>query len=243
TVIVDDDENSMELLSDYCHGLPYVDVAGRFLSPTKFIELLPALDFDLCVLDLNLPVINGLKIAEQVKGTPIIFVTAGERMLKAATELAPLDIISKPFTKERLDIAFLRAYHLYGERPAIRKKSNSEKQKYELFSIDGIQGKFKLKLSDILFVYTDTHDPRHKNVIMKNGSTYRVMDCKFEKLLALAPNLVRLNGSQMISLDLVQNYTHDKVLLSSPVGNKQLKEITLNRTFRKNFKERMTAWL
>lgn len=154
TVIVEDDENSMELLSDYCHGLPYVDVAGRFLSPTKFIELLPALNFDLCVLDLNLPIINGLKIAEQLKGTPIIFVTEGEKMLKAALDLAPLDIISKPFRKERLDVAFKRAYHLHGERTWTRKQRNSEKKDFELFKIDGMQGRFKLKLEDILFVYT-----------------------------------------------------------------------------------------
>jgi two-component system LytT family response regulator len=243
TVIIDDDELSIEQLSDYCKGLPYVDVAGRFQSPTKFIELLPALDFDLCVIDLNLPVINGLKIAQQLKDTPIIFVTAGERMLKAALDLAPIDIVSKPFRKERLDIAFKKAYHLHGERSWARKQANSEKKEFELFHIEGIQGKFKLRLSDILFVYSDKGDSRHKRVIMRNGNTYKIMDCKFEKLLTVAPTLVRVNGSQAISLELVQNYTHDSVALQTPIGDKQVKELILNRAFRKDFRERMTAWL
>jgi DNA-binding LytR/AlgR family response regulator len=243
TIIVDDDENSLELLSDLCQSLPYVDVAGRFQSPAKFVELLPALDFDLCVIDLNLPVMNGLKIAEQLKGTPIIFMTAGEKMLKAALEYAPIDILVKPFKKERVDIAFLKAYHLCGERRWARKQVLNSDKDYELFNVDGIRGKLKLKLSDIVFVYTDEEDPRHKNFVMRNGSTYKVMNCKFEKLLAIAPQLVRTNGSQMVAMELVQNYAHNKVSLFSPIGEVKSNEITLTQRFRKDFKERMTAWL
>jgi DNA-binding LytR/AlgR family response regulator len=243
TVIVDDDESSIELLSDYCEGLPFVDVAGRFQSPTKFIELLPALDFDLCVLDLNLTEISGLKIAQQLKGTPIIFVTAGEKISKAAYDFAPIDIVSKPFREERLEVAFKRAYHLHGERSWVRKQTNSEYKNYELFNIEGVKGRFKLKLADILFVYTDKKDPRHKNVIMKDGSIFRVMNCKFEKLLALTPHLIRANGSQMVSVELVQNYIHNRISLTAPVGEEKSKEIVLTQRFRKDFKERMTAWL
>jgi len=43
-IIVDYDEHSVELLLGYCEGLPFVDLAGRFVSPIKFIELLPVLD-------------------------------------------------------------------------------------------------------------------------------------------------------------------------------------------------------
>lgn len=237
-VIVDDDGFSRELLAEKCRSLPFVDVVGIFPSPQRFVETLSSHKFDVCLLDLNMRGMSGLQVAQQLDGQSVIFVTAAVNMLEDALKVSPIDIVMKPLESQRFKDALAKAYHqLNGQRQIHRNGKECE-----MLSVDGVRGKVKFRLADILYIHSDKDDPRHKYVITRDGNTQRVMDCKFEKLIAVAHNLVRINCSEAVSLELVKKYEHDTVVVEDPITNGGVRELTLNRTFRKEFKERIAAW-
>ena len=237
-VILDNDDRSREALEGCCRSLPYVDVVGSYQSSERFVESLPKQKFDVCLLDLNLSHINGLKVVEQLDGQSVIFVTAATNMLEDALKLSPIDIVLKPVEASRFRDAMTKAYYLLNAQRQIHRNG----KECELLNVDGVRGKVKFRLADILYIHSDKDDPRHKYVITRDGNTQRVMDCKFEKLLALAHNLVRINCSEVVSLELVKQYGKDVVTIEDPAFNGGVRDLTLNRTFRKEFKERISAW-
>ena len=237
-VIVDNDIFSREMLVDHCRSLPYINLVGIFQSPERFLETLPSQKFDVCLLDMNMPGMTGVQVAQQLDGQSVIFVTAEENMLKDALSLSPIDIVLKPVEANRFRDAMTKAYYLLNAQRQIHRNG----KECELLNVDGVRGKVKFRLADILYIHSDKDDPRHKYVITRDGNTQRVMDCKFEKLLALAHNLVRINCSEVVSLELVKQYGKDVVTIEDPAFNGGVRDLTLNRTFRKEFKERISAW-
>jgi len=171
-VIVDDDKLSMEALIEQCQSMPYVDVVGNFKSPQDFIKLLPTLKFDICLFGLNMPDMSGLQVAKQLDGQSIIFIADEKCMLKDALEMSPIDIVLKPMTPLRFKDAMAKGYHqLNGQR-----KIHRNGKEFELLKVDGVRGKVKFRLADILYIHSDKDDPRHKYVISRDGSTQRVVN-------------------------------------------------------------------
>jgi hypothetical protein len=61
--------------------------------------------------------------------------------------------------------------------------------------------------------------------------------------LALGHNLVRINCSEVVSLELVKSYGKETVTIEDFTSrNGGNKELMLNRTFRKEFKKQIEAW-
>jgi len=237
-VIVDDDAFSSEILADHCKSLPFIDLVGNFNSPQRFIEALPSQKFDVCLLDVNMSGMTGVQVAQQLEGQSVIFVTAEESMLKDALSVFPIGIVLKPIERQSLSDVLTKAYYqLNGQRQIHRNGKECE-----LLNVDGVRGKVKFRLADILYIHSDKDDPRHKYITTRDGDTQRVMDCKFEKLLALGHNLVRINCSEAVSLELVKSYGKDTVKIEDPAFRGGVRDLTLNRTFRKEFKERISVW-
>jgi len=238
-IIVDDDALSRDRVSAYCEILPFVDLVQSFSTPQNFLELLPSQKFDVCLLGLRMAGVTGIDVVQQLGGQSVIFIAGEEDMLKDALNLSPIDIVLKPVESQRLSDALSKAYHqLNGQR---QKHRNGKE--CEMLSVEGIRGKVKFRLADILYIHSDKDDPRHKYVITRDGNTQRVMDCKFEKLISVAHNLVRVNCSEAVSLELVKSYGSSTVVIEDfATKNGGTKELMLNRTFRKEFKGRIEAW-
>jgi DNA-binding LytR/AlgR family response regulator len=237
-VIVDDDVTSVETLSNFCGELPYVDLAGRFHSSLNFIKVLPTLDFDLCLVNLTMRQINGLEVARELDGKPFIFVTKGERMLRSAINMAPVDIVLKPLVKERVNVAMSKAYHQILSDRTILKKAQEDNMGYALFW-NGERGKIRVKLSDIVYVYADKRDSRNKHIITKDGTSFLATECPFNKLRELAPNLVKVNKSEMLAVQEVKQLERDTITMSYPIERK--KHIVLTRAYRHEFKKVLEA--
>ncbi|HTA81455.1 MAG TPA: response regulator [Bacteroidia bacterium] len=236
-VIVDDDAASMRMLSDFCQDVPYVDVTGRFNDPRMFVRALGCLDFDLCLLDLNMSKMSGLKVAEQLNGKPIIFVTGRkDSYLADAISMAPLDIVLKPLKKERINIALSKAQKLLGHN----KESAHNYKEYGIFSLNGEPGKTRLRLTDILYAYVDEINPRHKHMIMCDGTAHLLVKCTFEELLEIAPNLARVNKNHVVAVDKVRKFEFDLITLDY-MENGRYKQVTLARTYRDDFKRQLLS--
>ena len=76
-----------------CEGLPTLEVVKAFNSPVTFLAEAPNLQFDLCIMDIEMPGMNGLEVAQMLGGKPIIFTTAYKEYAAEAYDLDVVDYV------------------------------------------------------------------------------------------------------------------------------------------------------
>ena len=226
--IVDDDESMHDILLDLYKDSDMIDIKYNYIESRKFFEDIPQIEFDLCFLDISMPDIDGLTLAQILKKKPFIFITGSEDKLKDALGLEPMDIITKPFTKERIDHTLERIYKLI-----------IENIKHAMFSVAENERKVNIYLPDIIFADTDEIDPRNKAVVLKNGKKYTIMDCNMEELLSYASQLVQVNRKQLVSVDYIRDMQYDVVSVREAKKLGIPEEITLSRVYSKDVKKKI----
>jgi len=226
--MVDDDPSMHEILKELYEGSALIHIERGYTDPAAFMKDAPGLQFDLCLLDITMPNINGLMLAQILGKKPYIFITGSEDKLKDALGLKPIDVVTKPFNKERLDYALEKAY-----------KQISNTIVYGLYNVAESNKKVKLHLPDFVFVSTDEVDARHKDLTMSDGTKYTLMDCRLEDIMADAPQLVQANRSQLVSINEIHEVDHDKLTLKHAKQNGVPQEITLSPKFKPDLLKRM----
>ena len=106
-LIVDDEPSVCNFLSDY---LKYKGYNSKIaLSGEEALAALNNEHFDLVLLDLIMPEMNGLEVLERIKKidlrVPIIILTSvkDKNITESSLEMGAVDFISKPIDIERLE--------------------------------------------------------------------------------------------------------------------------------------------
>lgn len=106
TVILDDERLAISKLRHVLSGFEDIDIVAAYENPVIAIPEIGRLLPDLLLLDINMPEWNGLHVAEQAAELApdmhIVFVTAHSEYALEAFEMAALDYLVKPATKERM---------------------------------------------------------------------------------------------------------------------------------------------
>jgi DNA-binding LytR/AlgR family response regulator len=226
--VVDDDETLHDILLDLYSDSDIIDIKYNYTEPRKFIKDAPNLNFDLCFIDITMPELDGLTLAQMVKKKPFIFITGSEDRLKEALGLLPIDVVTKPFNKERLDHAVEKAYKLI-----------NEKVERAFFNVAESKIKINIYLPDIVFVDTDDIDPRNKPVVMKDGEKYTFMNYTLDTLLSFAPQLVQVNRKQLISIDYIKGIKNDMLDVKDGKSLGMSSQLTLSRTYKNDVMKRI----
>lgn len=111
-VILDDEINSIETLSwkleNYCPG---VEVVATFDDPVKAIEYLKKNPPELLFLDIEMPMLNGFDVLEELGESisfEVIFITAYDQFGIQAVRSSALDYLLKPVQNKELQNAIDR---------------------------------------------------------------------------------------------------------------------------------------
>lgn len=120
-ICIDDEQLALDYLERQINKLDDIEVVGKYINPMEGKAEIASQDVDLIFLDIQLPGMNGIELAEEIiKEKPdimIVFVTAYDKFAVEAFELNAMDYLVKPVTLERLKIAIER----------VRKQLNVEK--------------------------------------------------------------------------------------------------------------------
>jgi DNA-binding LytR/AlgR family response regulator len=227
--IVDDDDYVHDFLNTIYNNSDIVEMKYSFIDSAKFIEAAPNIDFDLCMLDVRMPFMDGLEVARHIGSKPIIFVTGSDDRLPEALELSPIDIVIKPFTRERIDRALEKASKLIMD----------EDVKYGLFNVAESRKKVCIHLDDILFVKTDDVDTRNKLVVLISGTQYTLMNYSLNEILKVAGHLVQVNRQELVSVANISEVNADNITLKSSNGTCVPTKITLSEGHKQLVSKRM----
>jgi two-component system response regulator AlgR len=122
TLIVDDEPLAVERLQILCARLPALHLQGTASDGAAALRLVEALEPDLLFLDIAMPGMTGLDVANALEGRAkapaIVFVTAFDQFAVAAFDAAAVDYLLKPVAPDRLEKAVARVAERLAERPA-----------------------------------------------------------------------------------------------------------------------------
>lgn len=228
-ILLDDELPGLTYLRMLCEQLPFVEVLRCYDSPLQLLDDLPKLDFDLCLLDINMPGLSGLEVAQMLKDKPVIFVSAHPEYAADAFDLEAVDFIKKPIVKERLEKALNKAYRMTGE-PAERK---------EYFSWNTSRGKSVIFFDELLYITTSDVDKRDKLAYLKDDQMLLLKNITIEKLISTLPSslFIQVNKGELISRKAVLSHVTDAITLRLKQASGAPFTVTLGDAFRKSFQE------
>lgn len=214
-----------------CEQIPNLEVVKAFDDPEKFIEALGTLDYNVCILDIEMPKLNGLEVAKQIKNTPVIFTTAYKDYAAEAFDVNAVDYIRKPIQKDRLEQAIAKASIILNSPP--------KEKNYAQFNTD--KGKALLLFNEILYITSSDTDRRDKLVYLENEQRLTLKNISYEQLLAILPanKFCRVNKKDVIALKAVQFYSHEEIITKVITKNSEPIKIPLNDTYRAEFKAKL----
>lgn len=214
-LLLEDELTGLSYLKMLCEQIPELEVVKAFNSPLKFLAELPKLEFDLCILDIEMPEMNGLQVANLLNGRPVIFTTAYKEYAADAFDLNAIDYIRKPLTKDRLEKAVNKAITLL----------DNSKETKGFFQLNTDKGKAVLFFNQILYLYSSDIDSRDKIILLQDGTTLTAKNYSFNALLKELPkkDFCQVNKREVISLKAVAFFTNEEITTTiSLTAGKQL---------------------
>lgn len=198
-LIVEDELPIANFLQSLIAESPLLNKPQVFLKQTlsRALEFIQEHSIDLCLLDLNLNGRDGYELLKEVNSYSFhtIIVSANVHKAIDAFEYGVLDFVSKPFERERIDLALTRFLD-----------QNSKNNKTLKFLSYRKMGQIKtLPVSEVKYIqgagnYCDVHTINGK---------MEVVDKSLERLSQLLPEqFFRVHRSYIINLDLVDSALH-----------------------------------
>lgn len=226
-VLLDDEIPGLTYLKMLCEELPELDVVKAFNSPQKFLSELQNLEYDLCILDIEMPQMNGLQVANLLEGKMVIFTTAYKEYAADAFDLDAIDYVRKPVQKERLQQAVQKA---------INKVSNKGLGR-DFVQLNTDRGKALIYFNQVGYIKTSETDSRDKISVFLDGSSLTLKNISFESLLKLLPRaqFCRINKKEIICIKAIHAYSFNEITTSLNILPGQPLKLTLSEIYRQDF--------
>ena len=105
-LIVDDEVDTLNEINFYVKKHEAFDYVVTCTNPLQALEEVEKLQFDAALLDIEMPVMNGLELAEQLlnisSDMKVVFITAYNSYATEAFDVNAIDYVLKPIREERL---------------------------------------------------------------------------------------------------------------------------------------------
>jgi len=212
-ILIDDEESNLSSLKEKLHKhCPQVDIIGSFDNARAGKEAIETLYPDLIFLDIEMPVMNGFVMLQQLqyKNFELIFVTAYDHYAIKAIRYSALDYLVKPIEIDQLKSAVDRAAE---KRNRLEPNQQLEifldnlllkKNMYRRIAIPTAEGLQFIKTDDILYLeasinYTHIHMPGK----LRYTVSRTLKD--FEDMLP-TDTFLRIHNSYIINKNFVERY-------------------------------------
>jgi two-component SAPR family response regulator len=226
-LLLDDELPSLSYLKMLCEQIPGLEVVRVFDNSKNFLESLKYLDFDICILDIEMPDINGLQIAKRLNEKPVIFTTAYSEFAAEAYDIDAIDYLRKPLKLERLQKAIQKAL----------KRIKTEVPSNNYFQVNSAKGKTIIYFNQLNIIKTSGLDSRDKFAYILNDSSILLKNISFEKLFKILPanQFCRINKQEMLAIRCVQYFSHNIITSNLIQANGKPMTFNLSEIYRKDF--------
>lgn len=228
-VILDDELLAISYLKLLCEQIENVEVVKAFNDPRVFLNEIDSLDCNVCILDIEMPGMNGLQVAELISGSKkIIFTTAYKEYAAEAFDLNVVDYVRKPIKKERLIQAFEKATELL---------QNSHKK--NLIEWNTNIGKTVIFTEQIAYIKTSEIDSRDKDIILNDGTTIVLKNLSFKNLLEMLPSkdFAQVNKKEIIALSSIKVFSTNEIITTISTEGEHFLKLQIGETYKSSLME------
>ena len=124
-IIIDDQKEAISLLEMYLRFFSNIKVIGKETQAKKGLELVKQHLPELVFLDIDMPEMNGLQVADKIHAenfySEIIFTTAHSHYAFDAIDFQPLDFLTKPFNVDDLEVVMRKFLEKREKKRYLRK--------------------------------------------------------------------------------------------------------------------------
>jgi two-component system LytT family response regulator len=243
-VIVDDEPIARQRIRSSLKKHNNVSIVAECANGEEALDTIAELHPDLLFLDIQMPEISGLDVADQLSGDEmpiIIFVTAYDQYALDAFERHALDYLLKPFDQERFDSALERGIELLEQKKQAELADRLEDAVDEIQKDRGYQSRVMIKKSNsIIFVPVEEIDWIEADgnyVQLHVGDKKHITRCTMTRMeRRLDPeHFFRIHRSTIVNINKIETiepWFHGdyKVILNTGT------ELTLSRNYKRILK-------
>ena len=234
-VIVDDEKLAIQELTYILSKVSYVQIIGSFTDARDALQFVMMEEPDVVFLDINMPVLNGIKFTEQLRQrgmrTQIIFATAYDEYAIKAFDHSALDYILKPYEAERI----YQALHKVRKSNEPEAMKEAERPRLHLTKYPVWRGEKMLliDISDILYCEVENN----KVKMVTTNDVFELSEClsNLEEKLP-SDQFFKTHRSFIVNLTKITEvspYFNNTLILKL---EKCKAEIPVSRNYLKNFK-------
>jgi DNA-binding LytR/AlgR family response regulator len=228
--IIDDESHAIETLKKYATDSGQLEIVGTSQNPLEAVKYINQhKNIDITFLDIDMPEISGLDVADLIyDNTAIIFTTGHAGYAVQGFEKNISDFLLKPISFER----FLKSLNRIIKKLDTKEPEDPKNDSY-FFVNPGIKGKMlKINFHDVEFIeglnnYIVIHTPQNNHII------YLTM----KEIEAGLPTeiFIRIHKSYIVNINKVTLMEGNKIMIDKvvlPIGSsfkeKMLKKINSN---------------
>ncbi|NAW50282.1 response regulator [Elizabethkingia argentiflava] len=228
-VILDDELLAIRYLTLLCEQIEDIQIIKVFNNPQYFLDEIPHIDCDLCILDIEMPGITGLQVAKELINKKIIFTTAYKEYAAEAFDLNVVDYVRKPIKKERLHQAFEKAKKLIKPTKINYIEWNTHLGKSHIFT------------NQILYIKTSEIDSRDKEVILTDNSRVILKNINFKTLLQMLPPTAfsQINKREVIALKAIQVISANEIITRISSDKEHFIRLSLSEVYKNHLLKKL----
>lgn len=228
-VILDDELLALSYLKLLCEQIENVEVVKVFNNPLIFVNEMKNLDFEVCILDIEMPGMTGLQVAAKLSSSKkIIFTTAYKEYAAEAYDLNVIDYVRKPIKIDRLLQAFEKIKNTYSHSP-----------KQEFIELNTNIGKTTIIADQIVYIKTSEIDSRDKEILLSDNSFMLLKNISFKTLMELLPphRWIQVNKKEIIAIPCIKVFSNQEIITTLPLNKDSFRKIQIGETYKSSLQQ------
>jgi len=198
TLIVDDEalaRSRLRTLLRDCTS-PAAEVTAEAAQGEEALAHLATMDFDLVLLDVHMPGVDGIEVARALRHRPdapaVVFVTAHASHAVTAFELEAVDYLTKPVRAERLQQALQKVERFLKERRAAEPAADATP---ECVLIQDRGRAERVPLSEVLYLKSE-----YKYLTVRTATRSHILDGSLNDFEERYPNrFLRVHRNALVA--------------------------------------------
>ena len=220
-LLIDDEPLALQILEDFVHKTPFLNLVGKFEEPLLALPLLESQKIELLFLDIKMPDISGIDFYKSLPSKPeVIFTTAYSEFAINSYELKAVDYLLKPISFEK----FIAASNRVKEFLEVRNTRNLRSKDY--FFINVAHKLHKIFYDDIL--YLEGFKDYTKIFLAGISAPLLVLhNLKYFEELLQPNEFIRIHRSYIVPIRMLNTISRKSVTIGS-------RSLTVSDNYREN---------
>lgn len=222
---IDDEPLALQQLVTYIGKVPFLELAGQFLSAAEARQALDEERPDALFIDINMPDLNGLDFVRSLVIAPlVVFTTAYSDYAIEGYKVDAVDYLLKPFSLEDFQRAALKVKAQHELRQMSQGRASTESHDDVIF-VKAEHRIINLCISDIIYIEGMSE---YLRIHLAGSPKPIVVLLSMKKLEERLPrHFMRIHRSYIINLKKIKEVGKGHVVMTAPTGNSSGEDLSL----------------